>query len=343
MNGNITNAAIEAKIAKGWKPNLYLTNMSMAYFAQGESSAKSLFPICPVSLSSASYYIFSRADLARDNVQRKPDYGKVAPAIMGHTEDNYSCKVDQIIVGIDQILTLNYQRSGAPATIDPRRSKVRFATEQMNLHQEVMFSQNFFHTGVWQNEWTGVASGASDVNKTFLRFDDANFDPIAFFENRKIEMARIGRRKPNKLALGVEAYKALRLREDILEHVKYTGTTANPAIVNEQVLAQLFGVEQVVVLDATYNAADAGLPENMQYICDSKGALLCYVTNTPQIDEPSAGYTFTWDMLGNGNYIAMDQFEGEKGTHTEFIEGLISTDMKICSQDLGMYFKDCCG
>ena len=43
------------------------------------------------------------------------------------------------------------------------------------------------------------------------------------------------------------------------------------------------------------------------------------------------------------NYIATDQFEGENGTHTEYVEGLISTDMHICAQDLGMYFTDCVG
>ena len=336
------NQSIKVDIAKGWKPNAYLTNMSMAYFQKGEYAAKQLFPVCPVQLSSSFYYTFSKEDLARDNVQPKPAYGKVAPAIMGHTDDSYKCKVDQIIVGIDQIGTLNYQRSNAPGAIDPRRAKVRFATEQMNLHQDVLFAKNFFHTGVWKNEWTGAAA-ADTAAKKFLKFDDANCDPITFFAERKKEMARVGRRKPNKLALGVDAFTALQNNPDVIERVKYTGTTANPAIVTEQVLAQLFGVEQVVVLDSTYNAAGPGKDADMQYICDSKGALLLYTTPSPQIDEPSAGYIFAWDMLGNGNYIATDQWEGENGTHTEYVEGLISTDMKICAQDLGMYFADCVG
>ena len=72
----------------------------------------------------------------------------------------------------------------------------------------------------------------------------------------------------------------------------------------------------------------------MQFICDTKGALLCYATPSPAIDEPSAGYIFTWDMLGNGAHVAFDQFDGEKGTHTEFVEGLMSTDSltgSVCS------------
>ena len=39
--------------------------------------------------------------------------------------------------------------------------------------------------------------------------------------------------------------------------------------------------------------------------------------------------------------LALDQFEGEKGTHSEFVEGLMATDMKKTCDDLAMFFKDC--
>ena len=339
MNSRNTNAGIQAAIAKGWKPNQYLSNMSMAYFATpGDFVAPSIFPICPVSLSSSYFYKFDKADLARDNVQRKPAYGKVQPAIMGQTDDTYKCVVDQIIVGIDEIATLDYQRSRAPGVADPRRAKVRFATEQMMIHLDSIFAKSFFQKGVWGQQWEGVASGAT--GKKFLKFSDANFDPVHFFDDRIRDVRQSGRRKPNRLALGVDAYLALKNHPDILERVKYTGTTANPANVTPAVLAQLFGVEQVVVLESTYNAAGIG-SEDMQFICDSKAALLCYATPSPAIDEPSAGYIFTWDMLGNGAWTAFDQFEGEKGTHAEFVEGLMATDMKKTADDLAIFLADC--
>ena len=84
-----------------------------------------------------------------------------------------------------------------------------------------------------------------------------------------------------------------------------------------------------------------GQPDDMQFVCESDGALMTYTTNNPAIDEPSAGYIFTWDMLGNGNWMATDQFEGESGTHSEFIEGLMSTDMKKTSDDLACYMSKC--
>ena len=33
MKNAATNASIQAQIAKGWKPNYYLTNMSVAHFS----------------------------------------------------------------------------------------------------------------------------------------------------------------------------------------------------------------------------------------------------------------------------------------------------------------------
>lgn len=340
MYSQINNAGIEAKIAKGWRPNAYLTNMSMAFFQDpADFVAGSIFPVCPVQLSSSYFYMFSKEDLARDNVQRKPAYGKVSPAVMGQTDQTYKCEVDQVLVGIDQIATLNYQRSNAPGVADPRRAKVRFATEQMLLHQDVVFASKFFKSGVWSNEWEG--KDASPQGKQFLKFTDSASDPIGFFDDMRRDIKLAGRRNPNRLALGVDVFNALKNHPAIMERVKYTGTTANPAKVTTRVLAELFEVEQVRVLQSTYNAAGIGQLANMNFICDSKSALLCYATNTPQIDEPSAGYIFTWDMLGNGAPVAFDQFEGEKGTHSEFVEGLMSSDMKKTCDDLAVFMKDC--
>lgn len=331
-----------ARIAKGWKPNRYLTNMSMAFFANASDYvATSIFPICPVDFSTGFYYVFNKGDLARDNVQRKPKFGKVAPAQMGHTDQTYKCEVDQIIVGIDQIGAVNYQRSNVPASIDPKRAKNRFVVDQQLLHLDIMFAENFFKSGVWANEFEGVNSGGALGGDQFIKFSDANSDPIKFFDARKRQIKLDGRRMPNKLTLGYDTFNALKEHPDLLERVKYTGGTANPAKVNERVLAELFGVDEVKVLDATYNAAEEGQADDMQFICEPDGALLSYTTSSPRIDEPSAGYIFTWDMLGNGNYMATDTFEGEPGTHSEFMEGLISTDMRKTCDDLACYMKKC--
>jgi hypothetical protein len=328
-------SAIQARIAKGWTPNMYLSNMSLAFFQQLPWGARELFPIVPVSLIASHYYKFNKGDLARLQVGDKPTFGKVDPAVMGITDDNYSCKVKQVIVGIDQIDALNYQRTNAPGVIDPRKSRSQFITEQMNLELDVKFAANYFKTGVWANE----LEGGTD----FEYFNDTASDPIAVIEEAIDSVKKKARRKPNKIGLGNDVFKVLKHHPDIVERVKYTGSTANPASVTERVLAELFQVQKVVVMESTYNTAGDGLTESMDFICDPKGMLICYAPDSPQIDMPSAGYIFTWDMLGTGNWMAVDQFEGEGGTHSEYMEGLLAYDMKKVSDDCAVYLSDVVG
>ena len=339
-NANLTAQSLQVKKALGtWKPNTYLSNLAIAYFEEPTYAHRRVFPVCPVALPSGHFYEFNKADLARNNLHQKPPHGTVAPAVFGISEKSYSCKVYQILIGLDQIMTLPYQR--ANAAVDPRRMRVRTVAEQIAQAQELMFANQFFKSGVWANEWTG-ATASDTANKKFKKFDNSDVDPVTFFDDRMTDIRRMGRNKPNKLALGVETFNALKNNQFILDRIKYSGTTQNPAIVNENVLAQVFGVDQVIVLDATYNAAEHGAPEEMKYVCDSKSALLLYTPDNPAIDTPSAGYSFHWTLDG-GNYIAVSTYDGAPGTHTEIMEGILAFDNQITGQDLAIYFGDCVG
>lgn len=322
----------------GWKPNQYLSNLCMSYYEEPTYAARRVFPVCPVDLPSGYFYTFSKADLARDNVRPKPDYGAVQPAVMGLSDSAYQCRVDQIIIGLDKLVALPYQRTDAPGSADPIRARVKTITEQIALHQEIEFARKFFKPSAWSDVWTGAAS-ANDAQKKFKRFDDPAVDPITFIDSRMIEIRRNGRRRPNKLALGIETFIALKNNPFVKERIKFTGTNQAPAVVNESVLAQIFGLEQVIVLDATFNAGGIG-EEEMQYICDGKSALLLYAPDEAVIDEPSAGMIFSWNIDGN-NIIAIDQYEGRDGTHTDFVEGIVAYDMKKTADCLACFMAGC--
>ncbi len=337
----LTTKEVAAEIQKGvFKPHLYLTNVCLAYFqSMSGFVARKVFPIVPVPTSSAHYYEFDKGDLARDNMARKPEFGHVSPGIYGKRDKFYHCEVDQVITGIDQIGTLDFQRTNAPAVIDPRRVKVRWVAEQMNIHLDRIWARKYFNPGSWTHVYTGVSTGTPGASQ-FYCFDSANSDPVTFFNQLRNRMLLSGLRKPNKMVLGANAYIALTVNPSILERIKYQGSEANPANVTANVLAQLFGLDEIVVAESVYNAAPYGLPDDMRFICDPNSALLTYTTSAPSIEEPSAGYTFTWDMLGNGQYTAVQQYLGEAPTHTEFIEGLLCTDPEITSADLGVFLKE---
>jgi hypothetical protein len=331
---------IAANITKGvFRPHIYLTNLALAYFQlPGHFVSRTMFPIVPVPLSTARFFEFDRGDLARDNVNRKPEFGHVAPAIFGKRDHIYRCEVDQIITGIDNISSLDFQRINAPGVIDPRRAKVRFVAEQMNIHLDRVWAEKYFNAASWANVWTGT--NTTPAANEFYFFDNDNSDPVKFFNVLATIMLQLGLREPNKICMGVNVYGALQTNQTILERIKYQGSEANPAAVTTNVLAQLFKVDEIVVAKSVINRAPVGLPDDLNFICDPNSLLLTYTTSAPSIEEPSAGYTFAWDMLGNGQYIAVQQYLGEPATHTEFVEGLLCTSPQVTSKDLGVFMQN---
>ena len=178
-------ANIAKAIADGiWKPNLYLTNVSIAQFQQPDDFvAYKLFPIVPVAQPMSRYYKFSKADLARVNMQRKPAFGTVAPAVWSQDEGSYSCEVYQSLYGVDQLSARPFAVAGAPGVADPQVAKAKIAAEQTKLFMDVQFAQKFFKSGVWANEYTGATSTPS--GQQFWQFDNDNSDPISFIDGLK--------------------------------------------------------------------------------------------------------------------------------------------------------------
>lgn len=336
---SVSASKIASQIRKGaFNPHQYLSNLCLSHFQNGEGFVSSkMFPTVPVSLSTSYFYEFNKGDLARDNMALKPDGGKVAPAIIGHREGLYKCEVHQVLKTIDQIAALDFGRSGSPTTIDPRKSQVRFISEQMKLHQDVLWAEKYFNEASWSTVYQGVSAtpGANE----FYHFDSDNSDPVEFISRLASRMVLSGLRKPNKMCMGANVMASLKTNPAILDRIKYQGSESNPASVTTNVLAQLFGLDEIVVSEAVVNKADIGQEDNMQHICNPNDILLAYTTDAPSLEEPSAGYTFTWDMLGSGGYTPILVYEGEKGTHTEVAEGLLATDHKVTCPDLGVYLK----
>lgn len=338
----ITTHDITYQIAKGqFRPHTALTNIALSYFQNpADYFAKAIFPICRVSLSADQYFIFNKEDLLRDGWQRKPEYGKVMPTVLSEHTDTYVCQVDQMIMGISDIRETDLKRRQGPGIArDPRKQRTLAIATQANIHQDRMFARKFFRSGVWANEWTGKDDTTVTGNE-FIKFTNHNSDPIKFINDRKREMHQQTGRMPNKLAIGANVLDALVLHPAIIERVKYGGSTANPATVTENVLAQLFGVKDLRVLRSIHNQAEQGQDADMSYIGDPNALLLAYATDAPSVDEPSAGYIFSWDMLGDGQILPIFHHPGEFATHSEYIEGLMAYDMKKTADDLAVFCKE---
>ena len=339
---NINPKQIQAQIAKGkFVPHTALTNIALSYYQNAANYfAKAIFPVCRVSQSSDNFYIFDKEDLLRDGWQKKPAYGQVMPVVVSEHTDTYACTVDQMIMGIDQIRQTDLERRQGPAIAkDPRQTRTRVIAEQANIHQDRLFAEKFFKAGVWANEWTGVDDTNVSGNQ-FIKFSNGNSDPIKFIADQKLAMHEQTGRTPNKIAMGANVFNALRNHAGILERVKYGGATANPANVTKNVLAQLFEIDELVVMMSIQNKARQGAEADMGFIGDPNALLLAYATDAPSVEEPSAGYIFTWDMLGDGNILPIFHYDGANGTHSEYIEGMMAYDMRKTADDLAVFFNE---
>ena len=336
---NLTPSQINSQIAKGtFRPHTALTNMALNYFQNfNDYFARAIFPICRVRQSADNYYKFTLEDLLRDGWQRKPAYGKVDPTVIGEETDTYAVKVYQMIMGIDEIRETDIQRRQGPSiATNSRQWQTKAIAEQANIHQDIAFANAFFRKGVWANELEGI----DDTNPTgnqFIKWSNDNSDPITFIAEQKLAMKEKTGRMPNRLAMGANVMNALRKHAGILERVKYGGTSANPAQVSQKAIAELFEVQHLTVMNSIHNKAKQGKEADMGFIADPNAILLAYAPDSPSINEPSAGYIFQWDMLGDGQILPMFNYPGEGGTHSEYIEGLMAYDMKKTADDLAVF------
>jgi hypothetical protein len=115
------------------------------------------------------------------------------------------------------------------------------------------------------------------------------------------------------------------------------------AVVTPQILAALFDVSEVLIAESISNKAPEGAEDEIDFIVDSKSALLVYAAPSPSIYTPSAGYTFAWTGLIPGLTNAMGgviQRGREELAHTDVLQIRIAYDMQATASDLGMFIED---
>jgi hypothetical protein len=139
--------------------------------------------------------------------------------------------------------------------------------------------------------WTGATSQAIGA-----AWGGGTGDPIASFDTCKTGIrGKIGRR-PNVAVMSDPVFTALQRHPEV---IKYIGVATDipkvgqigPALVTKEVLQTILGIKKILVCGAIYNSAAEGQTEVYADVLTDT-VWVGYVTPTPAIDSPSAGYTF---------------------------------------------------
>jgi hypothetical protein len=315
--------------------NVPLTNISVAYIQdQANFVADRVFPNLPVTNQSDRYYTYSRADFNRDEMEERAPGTESAGN--GYDIDNtptYFATVYAFHKDIaDQI------RANSDSVLAPDRDATIFCTQKALIKREVTFAQKYFQPGVWAYGSTGVS--ASPVGNEFLQWDNVDSTPIEEIRTAKRQVQEATGFKPNIAVMGKLVFDTLIDHPEFIDRIKYNFAQGVAAVANEQIIAQLFGLDEVLVMEAVYNTAPRGEPENSQFI-GGDNLLLAYRTKTPGIMVPTAGYTFSWNgwmgATGMGHRIKQFRWEIIESDRTEV---QMAYDQKIIGADLGYFFEN---
>lgn len=326
---NVNNVHIDA----------ILTNISVAYLQNTNNFiADKVFPTIPVEKKSNLYFTYTKDDWFRDEAQRRADGTASAGSGYGLTTATYVADVFAFHKDIG-----DQTRANADNPLNPDMEATQFVTQRLLLRREVQWATDYFTSGVWGTTITGVADASTNpaATETYIWSDykttsSYKSNPIVDVENAKAYILQTTGYEPNTMVLGYAVFQVLKNHPLLVDRYKYTQAGA---IVTEDLLAQLFGVERVLVAKAVVNTAAEGLSGSYSFTVGNS-ALLCYTTPNPGLMTPSAGYTFMWTGVsgGLGTTVGVSRFRMEE-LKADRVEGEIAFDNKVVGADLGYFWS----
>jgi hypothetical protein len=309
--------------------NVPLTNVSVAYMqSAGTYIADKVFPKIPSDKQSNLFWKYSKSDWRRTDVQKRAP-GTETPGVQWLQDtDQYFCHVYGVHKDID-----DQTRSNADSNFNLDRDATEFITNQLLLKRDIDWNSKYFKPGVWASNKVGTTD--------FVKWSDANSDPISDLADAVLEFRKLTGFAPNIAVLGADVMKELKQHPDIIDRIKYT----QRGIVTEDLIATLFDIDELYTSYATLatvppmnSAREQDAAATYSFITNTKGVLLVYAPKSPSLLTPSAGYTFTWKgyLGGNAQGIRVKRFRLER-IASDRVEAEATYDQKIVCPDMGLF------
>ncbi len=309
-----------------------LTNVSVAY--RNDASAfvfSRAFAQIPVANQAGQYHVWTKADLLRSDAQQRAPGAPAARSAPGSTTAAYFADRYAIGAGIPDPI-----RRNADPALNLEVQYTEALTGDLMIRREVDWASTFFAAAIWDGassstDMTGQAAPASTATN-FLQWNDPASVPIEDIHGEADSIMRNNGTRPNRLIVGSAVHTALRNHPDILDRIKHT----QRGVVTEDLLAQLFDVESYMVMRATRNTATEGATASYSFI-GGTGALLCYANPGAATNQPSAGYTFTWNEAGGMDGLRVKRYRDEE-YESDIVEVESWWDDVVVASGLGAFF-----
>ena len=290
-----------------------LTNVSIAY----QNAAyiwDQIFPQITVAKQTNKFFTFPKAAWYRDETAVRAPGARARRADYTLSTDSYVC--------IEKALAKQVPDEVIKNSDDPLKPLVRatqYVTDQIFKSIEKDVTDLVFSTG-----WAASATPSPT-------WDNDASDPLTDVETGMFTVAQSIGREPNVGIMGRGLWRYLKNHPDIIDRLKYGQTAGGPAMVNLAGVAELFGLERILVSRSLIDTGNEGAAESLGFIGGNHLALL-YVPSSAALDEPASGYTFVWKGREVNKYR-------EDQEHADVVEALMSWDTKITASDAGYLLK----
>ncbi|MHA2063205.1 MAG: hypothetical protein ACXABY_02370 [Candidatus Thorarchaeota archaeon] len=291
-----------------------LTNVSISY-SNAAYIWDQILPNVPVAKQTNLFFTFPKAAWFRDETAVRAPGARARRADYTLSTDNYVC--------IEKALAKQVPDEVIKNSDDPLKPLVRatqYVTDQIFKAIEKDVTDLIFADSAWS------ASATPDPT-----WDNDASDPLTDVETGMFTVAQSIGREPNVGVMGRGLWRYLKNHPDIIDRLKYGQTPGSPAMVSIAGVADLFGLEKVLISRSLIDSGVEGAAESLGFIGGNHLALL-YVPSSPALDEPAAGYTFVWQSREVNRYR-------EDQEHADVVEARMSWDQKITASDAGYLIK----
>lgn len=318
-----------------------LTNIAIGY-QNPMFIADRVFPQVGVTKRSDYFFKFLKAAWFRLDARTREPGSQAAESGYRLTSDTYSC-LEWAIAHKVPIELIN----NADAAVRPMESGVNWAMRQVLLRKEYQVATLCCTAANWTSTndaaagWLATADGSGN---TFI---------ADVYSAKKTIRELIGV-DPNVMVMDQDTFDNCAQEYTVLERIKYSYTGGQPAMVTPQLLAQLFGLDEVLVGRAVYSSDEetvAGTEFTAVKMWETnatKGScLLLYRTPTPATDEPNAGYIFQFagDEGQQSAIVRQDAYRTVRRWWDDkrkswWVEASENFDEKVTCADAGFLFTD---
>lgn len=293
--------------------NAPLQNISIAY-SNGVYIAEQVFPIVSVEKKSDFYFVYDKSSWFRNRSGPRAPGAKAPRADYGVTTASYICINDSLAKEIpDEV------RDNADSPLQPDVEATEFVTDGLMLGLEIRVADIITASA---GQWATAASPTT-------QWSSDSSDPFGdIMAGMNTLVSTIGR-KPNLAVTSWDVWRFLVNHPDFLDRIKYTrpGGKLEPSDIQSW-----FEFDKFLIGTSLKDIAQEGKTASMQYVWGDD-FWMGWVSPTPSLRTPSAGYVFTWKTR------QLTRFR-EDQNHQDVIEIEHFTAEKVSASDAGYIIYD---